>query len=428
MPTLAEMVEVDRDVLIAAGIGLGVLILLWLALRLRARRALARRLVTAALRLEDTPSGPERRGIDRNVSRLERAIDRAVLKASETSLAEARLLHAVEAIPQGVVICDEGGEVVYRNRVAAAFTAGRHTEALVAAAINELLAEALEGMGDHRTLDLFGPPRRTLVVASTPLEDARRTVGALVVIEDLTERRRLEAVRRDFVANISHELKTPVGALGLLAETLAEEHDRSVAQRLAERMLHEAMRVGRTIDDLLELSRIEATEVDTREPVPVRLVLAEAADRVRPLAERKQIPIEVVDPPRSITAIGDRRQLVSAVGNLIENAVKYSDAGSPVEVSTRLAGSYVEIDVTDRGIGIPARDLERVFERFYRVDRARSRETGGTGLGLAIVRHVATNHDGECRVVSREGEGSTFTLSLPVGPGAVVTVERQEAG
>ncbi len=416
-PTLGA-VSIDDEVLLWGGIGLGVVLLALLIWWWLSRRALVRRVVNAALRIEHTPPAIDHRGLDANLGRLERAIDRAVLRSTETELARSRLLQAVEAIPQGVVIADELGEVVYRNDVAESYTSGRHRDALVAAGIEELLHSAISGHAARRTLDLFGPPRRTLVIASYPLEDGRRTVGALVVIDDISERRRLEAVRRDFVANISHELKTPVGALGLLAETLAEEDDASVSRRLAERMLQEALRVGRTIDDLLELSRIEAEEPHPREPVPLHLVVAEAVERVRPAAEHVGTPIEVVEPPKHLTVVGDRRQLVSAVYNLLENATKYSDPGSPIEVEATLQGGTIEVVVRDHGIGIPARDLERIFERFYRVDRARSRETGGTGLGLAIVRHVARNHHGEIRLVSREGEGSTFTLSLPAGPGA----------
>jgi two-component system sensor histidine kinase SenX3 len=161
-----------------------------------------------------------------------------------------------------------------------------------------------------------------------------------------------------------------------------------------------------------------------RDDVPVHVVTAEAVDRLRPAAEQQGITIEVEDPPQRLTVAGDRRQLVTAVYNLLENAVKYSDDGSRVEVQARTDGRWVDLDVRDHGIGIPRRDLERVFERFYRVDRARSRETGGTGLGLAIVRHVASNHAGEVQVESAEGEGSTFTLRLPVGSGPVaVTAE-----
>ena len=262
------------------------------------------------------------------------------------------------------------------------------------------------------------------MLRATAIQADDGPVGVLVVIDDVTDRRRLEAVRRDFVANISHELKTPVGALGLLAETLLAEDDPTVSRRLAERMQTEAFRVGRTIDDLLALSQIEADEAGLRDEVPVHLFIAEAVDRVRPAAEQQGITIEVVEPDPRLVVVGDRRQLVSATYNLLDNAVKYSDRGSSVQVRARTDGRWIDLSVSDHGIGIPRRDLERVFERFYRVDRARSRETGGTGLGLAIVRHVASNHAGEVRVESLEGEGSTFTLRLPVGSGPVaVTAE-----
>jgi two-component system sensor histidine kinase SenX3 len=330
-------------------------------------------------------------------------------------------------IPQGVVVFDTDGVVSFRNKVAAGYLAARHSEALVEEAINELAAAVVASSGavaPTRTVDLFGPPRRTLVLRGIGLERGSHELGALVIIDDVTDRRRLEAIRRDFVANISHELKTPVGALALLAETLLAEDEPTVARRLAERMLTEAFRVGRTIDDLLELSRIEADEAAGREDVPVHLLIAEAVDRVRGAAEQQGIAIEVEEPSLRLGVTGDRRQLVSATYNLLENAVKYSDAGSTIQVRARTDGRFVDIDVQDHGIGIPRRDLERVFERFYRVDRARSRDTGGTGLGLAIVRHVANNHAGDVRVESLEGEGSTFTLRVPIGSGPVaITAE-----
>ena len=415
--TLGQVIEVDQAVAIGIAVAAGVVVIGCAVAWWRARRALTRRLGTAALRLESSPPAAEPRGLEKNVRRLERAVDDAAVRLTETAASEARLARAVESGAQGVVICDENGDVVFRNEVAAAVTSVRHGDALVGAAVDELLATALQGLPDRRNLDLFGPPRRSLVLTSQPLDDHRRTVGAVVVIEDLTERRRLEAVRRDFVANISHELKTPVGALGLLAETIADERDPAVTKRLAERMLYEATRVGRTIDDLLELSRIEAEEPHQREPVPVNLVVAEAVERIRPAAEYRGTPIEVAEAPKSASVLGDRRQLVSAVHNLLDNATKYSEAGSPIEVVARVTEGDIEIIVRDHGVGIPKRDLERIFERFYRVDRARSRETGGTGLGLAIVNHVAGNHGGRCLVESREGEGSQFTLVLPAGPG-----------
>jgi two-component system sensor histidine kinase SenX3 len=162
--------------------------------------------------------------------------------------------------------------------------------------------------------------------------------------------------------------------------------------------------------------------------VPVHLVVAEAVERIRPAAEQQGIAIRVAEPRKNLSVVGDRRQLVSALFNLLDNAVKYSDAGSEVDVRVQVSveGDRIAVEVRDHGIGIPTRDVERIFERFYRVDRARSRETGGTGLGLAIVRHVASNHQGEVRVASQEGEGSTFTLVLPAGPGTLHAVPSNE--
>jgi len=339
-------------------------------------------------------------------------------RGNDTSLAERRLSSALDAVPQGVVLFDQDGVIVHRNKAAATYLAARHEEALVAEAIQGLAGDVTSGreIAPSRTVDLFGPPRRTLNLRAVAFGRDQDS-SALVIIDDVTDRRRLEGVRRDFVANISHELKTPVGAIGLLAETLVAEDDPAVAQRLAGRLLSEAFRVGRTIDDLLELSQIETGESMAREPLDVASVVDEAVARVSGAAEQRGIALDLAGVQRGLTVSADRRQLVSAVYNLLDNAVKYSDSGSPVAVGVSPSLGTAEIEVRDEGPGIPSQDLERVFERFYRVDRARSRESGGTGLGLAIVRHVANNHAGEVRVSSREGEGSTFTLRLPLAGG-----------
>jgi two-component system sensor histidine kinase SenX3 len=359
-----------------------------------------------------------RRRLRADLQATERDLTAHAEAARTASAAARRMEKALDAMPQGVVVADESGAVIFRNEIAEAFSAARHSDALVEAAIGELVEAALRGRGDARELDLFGPPRRSLVISATPLPSSTG-VGVIAVIEDVTERRRLEAVRRDFVANISHELKTPVGALALLAETLLNEDDPDITHRLAERIVAESFRVGRTIEDLLELSRIESGEAPRREAVPVNLFVAEAIERIRPAAEQAGIDLVVREPNRRLAVYGDRRQLVSAVYNLLDNAVKYSDAGSSVDISASTDGREVKIAVCDHGIGIPARDLERVFERFYRVDQARSRQTGGTGLGLAIVRHVMQNHEGSVHVDSRPGGGSTFTLCVPTASGPV---------
>ena len=402
---------------VALALAVAVLALVAVVVRQRVELAELRRLgrsTALALGLPD-PEGPA----VPTAAAVGTAAEVAVLRADELAELQERLHLALDAVPEGVVVTDEQGEVVFRNSTAEGYRDARHADALVAAAQAELVADAVGGRAGERTLQLFGPPRRTLVVRATPLAADGRLAGALAVIEDVTERRRLEEVRRDFVANISHELKTPVGAISLLAETAAGEDDPVVARRLAERMVDEAERVGRTIEDLLALTRIETEAAPRRDAVPVAVLVAEAARRIQPAAEQRGVAIAVDEPSPRLAVHGDRRQLVSALYNLLDNAVKYSDDGSTVEVSATTDGRTVDVAVRDHGIGIPSRDLDRVFERFYRVDHARSRRTGGTGLGLAIVRHVVANHDGEVVVASRLGEGSTFTLRLPTASGPV---------
>ena len=321
-----------------------------------------------------------------------------------------RLTAALDEVPQGVVLVDGDGREFLRNSAAAAYVGARHGEVLVEQAVGEELRLARRGVPRRRNLDIFGPPRRMLAITASPLVGG----GAVAVVDDVSERRRLDAVRRDFVANISHELRTPVGALGVLAEAIVDADEADVVRRLAERMTGEAIRVGRIIDDLLSLSRIESDEAPPSESVLVSNVVADAVNRVIALADTRRIEFDTSTVDSAHAVRGDPHQLVSAVANLLENACKYSDEGSGVVVRSRLDGRWLELDVEDHGIGIPTPDLDRVFERFYRVDRARSRETGGTGLGLAIVRHVVHNHRGDVRVQSTEGRGSTFTLRLPI--------------
>lgn len=319
------------------------------------------------------------------------------------------LRQALDAIDLGVVIADAAGHVVVRNRRASTGSTGSvHSDVLVEEAVSAMLERARRGEAGERALDLFGPPARVLVVRSSPLADG----GAVATVEDVTERSRVDSVRTDFVANVSHELKTPVGAIAVLAEALVGVSDPEVIDRFAGKMVAEAHRMASTIDDLLELSRIELGGAMEMQVVDVPHVVAEAIMRVEAEAQARRITI-TSHCPSGVVVHGDARQLVSALGNLVENAVKYSDDGATVHVTAAVSESEVTIEVADCGVGIPARDLDRVFERFYRVDRGRSRATGGTGLGLSIVRHVATNHRGRVTVTSREGEGSTFSLVLP---------------
>ena len=310
---------------------------------------------------------------------------------------------------------------MYRNALAEDLMESRYGDALAAQAVTEVLADGWKIGAADRTLDLYGPPRRTLNIRAHVISDGIRPLGVLAMIEDVTERRRLEDIRRDFIANVSHELKTPMGALGLLAETLQYERDPDIAKRLTERIHSEAFRVNRIIEDLLDLSRLESEGQPVREPVPVGLFIAEAIERIRAMADQRGIRLSFTEPDTPLLVTGDRRQLVSAIHALLENAVNYSPDGDTVLVTTTryessddISTPLVRIAIVDHGVGIPARDLERIFERFYRVDQGRSRQTGGTGLGLSIVRHVAQNHGGSVGVASREGDGSTFTLDLPL--------------
>jgi two-component system sensor histidine kinase SenX3 len=243
-----------------------------------------------------------------------------------------------------------------------------------------------------------------------------------VLVDDRTEARRVEEVRRDFVANVSHELKTPIGALALLAEAVTDAADDSDAVRhFAERMEREAQRLATLVQEIIDLSRLQVADaLHPPEPVRVDGVLAEAVDRVRLAAQRKQISV-ITGGDIGAIVYGDRNLLVTAVRNLVDNAIAYSPEHTRVIVTVTRADGLVEIAVKDQGYGIPKADLERIFERFYRVDPARSRATGGTGLGLSIVKHVAANHGGEVTVWSEEGVGSTFTLRLPDSAHAAAT-------
>jgi len=281
--------------------------------------------------------------------------------------------------------------------------------------VAELAAE-VASVGEPREADLKvrRPPlgRELLEVR------ARATVIGegmiLVLIDDLSDDRRVDAVRRDFVANVSHELKTPVGALSLLAEAIATSPDDvEQVRHFAERMQLEASRLGHLIQDVIDLSRLQGDDPVLRaEIVPVEEIVVRAMDELRTAANAASIEF-VRGEPCDALIYGDRNQLLTALRNLLANAVAYSPASTRVAIDCTVADGIVNITVTDQGVGIPAAELERIFERFYRVDPARSRVTGGTGLGLAIVKHVCQNHGGECTVWSEVGVGSTFTLRLP---------------
>lgn len=409
------------------GLGAGVLLvgllLGYLLNRRRGHRSIAQRLTALASRLGVEPQD-DRGKVEVALNHLEEATSEATNAVTESGAETIRLRQSLDNLPLGLVLCDEAGTVLFRNSQADALMASRYGDALAAQAVTEVLAEGWSNGVGERTLDIYGPPRRTLTIRATVIDDGRRPLGVLAVIEDVSERRRLEDIRRDFIANVSHELKTPMGAMGLLAETLQFERDPSVAKRLAERINSEAFRVNRIIEDLLDLSRIESEGSPSREPISLSLIVADAIERIRTAAEQQHVTITFNEPTDNLVVFGDRRQLTSAIHALLENAVVYSPDQGEVTISIsrkdevtgddgEVRGPFACVSIKDRGVGIPAKDLDRIFERFYRVDPGRARETGGTGLGLSIVRHVAQNHGGNIEVDSREGEGSTFTLELP---------------
>ena len=320
-----------------------------------------------------------------------------------------RFQAAFDELPLGVVLVGSDGREIYRNPVVARLPGSRHGEVLLDETVTSIARAARSRGALVEELSLAGPPRRCFVVAAHPSAAGDITV----TVQDVTESRRLDEVRTDFVANVSHELKTPVGAISVLAETLEGETADENLTRLARRMVLEAERMARTIDDLLELSRIEMGGTIETQPVDAVEVATEAIERVQHLAARSGIEVALVTGSAPAVVQGDRGRIVSAVVNLVENAVKYSGAGSRVSVRVVNDLDGVVFEVEDAGIGIPPDAVDRIFERFYRVDRARSRDTGGTGLGLSIVRNIASSHGGDVRVESREGEGSTFRLRIP---------------
>lgn len=237
----------------------------------------------------------------------------------------------------------------------------------------------------------------------------------LLLVEDRTESHNLEETRRDFVANISHELKTPIGSISLLAEAIqAASDDPTQVKRFAKNLEAESVRLAQLVQEIIELSRVQSTEVagSTKE-VDLTEVIAESIDRNRILANKKKIELKVSGPD-GVRVFGDREMLTTAVKNLVENAIAYSENDRPVSIAVSKKKGIAEIEVRDKGEGISPEDIDRIFERFYRVDQSRSRQTGGTGLGLSLVKNIAQKHLGEIQVKSKLGVGSTFTLRLPM--------------
>lgn len=357
-------------------------------------------------------------------SRLARRRQRATAESTGITVAQ-MLQRIVGLMPLGAAVVDCHRDVVYRNERAKEL--GLVRERQLDDQAWQAAQQALDG--DEVEFDLRpakrSPGRSGLSVhghARLLSEEDRRF--AVVFVHDQSDYARMEATRRDFVANVSHELKTPVGAMTLLAEALlASADDSETVRRFAEKVLIEANRLGDMVAELIELSRLQGAErLPNVTPIDVDTVVAEAISRHKVAADNADIDVRT-DAPSGLQVLGDQTLLVTALANLVSNAIAYSPKGSLVSISRRRRGENVEIAVTDRGIGIALEDQERVFERFFRGDKARSRATGGSGLGLAIVKHVAANHNGSIGVWSKPGTGSTFTLSIPAAP-----VSQQDGG
>lgn len=325
------------------------------------------------------------------------------------------VVSVLSVLPQSVIVLEPDDEVLRASPAAYSFGLVRN-DALVPAELRALV-EGLRRDGQIRDTELT-LPRSTVEGAGTlrmqvrvaPLKAGR----VLVLVEDRTAARRVEEMRRDFVANVSHELKTPVGAISLLAETVADSaDDPGTVRHFAGQMGKESRRLAALVQEIIELSRLQEPDALVEpELVHVDDVVAEAVDRVRVAARDRRVSV-VVGGTGGLKVYGDASLLTTAVRNLLDNAIRYSPAQSRVSVGVSRHDALVRIAVVDQGTGIPVDQRERVFERFYRLDEARSRETGGSGLGLSIVKHIASDHGGRVELWSAEGRGSTFTLVLP---------------
>ena len=369
------------------------------------------------------------RDVERILSRLEiastskvasRALYRGVRglerRLEDAEQATNRLRIATERADVGVVIADATGEIVYANPAAQAVLSGRLGDAVAGTRITTLLERVqATGVEEELELDLYTPVRRIVRLRAVPFTEGDRVGGAVGYIMDLSSLRRVEAMRRDFLTNAGHEMKTPLGAMSVLAETIADTDDVETRRRLSERLRVEANRMAKVVDDILTLADIESLETPFTS-VRIGDVVDDAVARVAVGAAEAGVSISVAGTDGDAVVRGNEEQLVSAVANLLDNAVKYSgaDGAASVEVETRASDDQVSIVVRDHGIGISESHLVRVFERFYRVDRGRDRSSGGTGLGLSIVNNVAGTHGGSVTGESVPAEGSVFTMTLPL--------------
>ncbi len=352
---------------------------------------------------------------------LAKAIDEIEEQRIKADAFRQQLVTALDSLNYGIAIYGQDDQLIHTNPYASSFLSGVHSGALIADAIDELfqtrdgqevIDQELDVFDNSHPSSVTHSRKKTFYIILRELSIEGNQIGSVVTIEDISEQERLESVRRDFISNISHELKTPIGAIALLTETLLGEPDTDLVQKFAPNILQETERLSETIDDLLSLSRIEHGSTDSFNQIDLLKCIEQAIDRVNTFAKQNEVTVLTSFPPAPVHLFGDELQLTSAFYNILENSVKYKRINQGnVHLTVQQLDDFIEVEISDNGIGIPTKDLDRIFERFYCVDRSHS--GSGVGLGLAIVRHVIVNHEGVIRIESTEGVGTTFFIQFP---------------
>ena len=353
---------------------------------------------------------------------LAKAIDEIEEQRITADAFRQQLIAALDSLNYGIAIYGQDDQLIHTNPYASSFLSGVHSGALIADAIDELfqtrdgqevIDQELDVFDNSHPSSVTHSRKKTFYIILRELSIEGNQIGSVVTIEDISEQERLESVRRDFISNISHELKTPIGAIALLTETLLGEPDTDLVQKFAPNILQETERLSETIDDLLSLSRIEHGSTDSFNQIDILKCAEQAIDRVNIFAKQNEVTVLTSFPPAPVHLFGDELQLTSAFYNILENSVKYKRINQGnVHLTVQQLDDFIEVEISDNGIGIPTKDLDRIFERFYCVDRSHS--GSGVGLGLAIVRHVIVNHEGVLRIESTEGVGTTFFIQFPI--------------
>ena len=353
---------------------------------------------------------------------LAKAIDEIEEQRITADAFRQQLIAALDSLNYGIAIYGQDDQLIHTNPYASSFLSGVHSGALIADAIDELfqtrdgqevIDQELDVFDNSHPSSVTHSRKKTFYIILRELSIEGNQIGSVVTIEDISEQERLESVRRDFISNISHELKTPIGAIALLTETLLGEPDTDLVQKFAPNILQETERLSETIDDLLSLSRIEHGSTDSFNQIDILKCAEQAIDRVNIFAKQNEVTVLTSFPPAPVHLFGDELQLTSAFYNILENSVKYKRINQGnVHLTVQQLDDFIEVEISDNGIGIPTKDLDRIFERFYCVDRSHS--GSGVGLGLAIVSRIVEEHAGYIEAGrSQDLGGAQITVVLP---------------